>query len=461
MFLENHPKQTAAKFSCFLLLVFFIASCTKTNSFRQVNVSAPASSAATLSTKPNIIIFIGDDVGFEIPAYNGGQTYSTPNLDFMANNGVQFQEFYTHPDGSPTRQAFLTGKYNFRNYLGWGYLPPGEKTVANLLKRGGYATCYTGKWQLSGGDKRIRQAGFDKYRVFLPTGHGQRVNRYKDPKLFESNAYLPDSVTKGRFSEDMFYDYVSNFIDSNKTKPFFTIFSHNLPAQPWVPTPDDPDFATWSAANDNKLSNKKYFPGMIAYMDKTIGKVIKKVQDAGIANNTIIMFIEDNATDTRITSLWRGQVVTGTKTTTAKKGTNSPFVAYWPGVVPHQVTTTIVDVTDFMPTLAALAGITVPATYGTMDGVSFYDNLMGTTGKDRSWTFCQWDNDPTTSDVLPERYVNDQNYKLYDTVGIGNGKFYRIGIDPYELNAIPDSGLTTAEKQIKENFKLVLSTMHN
>src|SRR6476659_650355 len=323
----QNPKKIFFFFVIFSFAAICLESCKK-DFEEHVSISANANAAAK-ATKPNIILFIANDFGFELPTYNGGQSYSTPNLDFMAHNGIFFKQAYNHPDGSPSRMAILTGKYNFRNYVKWGYLPPDQKTIGNMLQRKGYATCWVGKWQLSGGDRRIRRAGFDKYLVYLPMGHGQRVNRYKNPHIYANGDYLPDSAVAGKYSEDMFYNYLSNFIDSNKTNPFFAIYATLLPAQPWVPTPDDPAFATWNPANDEILDNKKYFPGMVSYMDKIVGKVIQKLEADGIADNTIILWTSATQTDSRITSLWQGQNVQGTKTNTFKAGTNIPLLAYW------------------------------------------------------------------------------------------------------------------------------------
>src|SRR6202012_4696413 len=85
------------------------------------------------STKPNIILIIGDDVGREIPTYNGGQSYSTPNLDYLAANGMQFPYFLAHPVGPPSRLAMQTGEYNYRNWIQFGLLPPTSQTFANML----------------------------------------------------------------------------------------------------------------------------------------------------------------------------------------------------------------------------------------------------------------------------------------------------------------------------------------
>jgi arylsulfatase A len=455
----QNPKKIFFFFVIFSFAAICLESCKK-DFEEHVSISANANAAAK-ATKPNIILFIANDFGFELPTYNGGQSYSTPNLDFMAHNGIFFKQVYNHPDGSPSRMAILTGKYNFRNYVKWGYLPPDQKTIGNMLQRKGYATCWVGKWQLSGGDRRIRRAGFDKYLVYLPMGHGQRVNRYKNPHIYANGDYLPDSAVTGKYSEDMFYNYLSNFIDSNKTNPFFAIYATLLPAQPWVPTPDDPAFATWEPANDEILDNKKYFPGMVSYMDKIVGKVIQKLQADGIADNTIILWTSATQTDSRITSLWQGQTVQGTKTNTFKAGTNIPLLAYWPNhIAAGQTSNTLIDFTDFLPTLAGIAHIPVPSNYGILDGTSFYDNMTGTPGKNRDWVFCQWDNNPLDN-VPVERFINNRKYKLYDTVGQGNGRFYEIDNDMYEKNPIPDNALTPEQLQIKQYFRSVLDTLHN
>src|SRR5215831_14584706 len=193
-------------------LLFFLgimfSECRKTSDLKPIN-SSTLSTATVRTGPPNIILVIGDDIGVEVPTYSGGSSYSTPNLDFMAANGVQFSQAYCHPDGFPSRLAMQTGKYNFRNYQVWGLLPSGEKTIGNMLHDAGYATCFAGKWQMAGGDTTIRNAGYDKYLVFLPFGHiggheDQRTGRYKDPILYQNGAYLPDSVTNNQYSADMY-----------------------------------------------------------------------------------------------------------------------------------------------------------------------------------------------------------------------------------------------------------------
>lgn len=411
--------------------------------------------------RSNIILIIGDDVGYEIPTYTGGQSYNTPNLDLMASRGIQFTQAYCHPDGFPSRLAALTGKYNFRNYVKWGILPPGGHTIANMLHDAGYATCYVGKWQNDGGDQGIKDAGFDKYRVFLPFSYpsNQFRGRYKSPILYENGNFLPDSITAGRYSEDMNVEYLSDFIHDNKKKPFFAIYSMPLIQKPWVPTPDDPEYASWNPQFDEQNQDVKYFPSMVNYMDKKIGDVMNALQQNGVKGNTLVLFTTDNATNVFIHSIYNGVNRKGNKNMTTLFGIRIPLVATWPAKIQQgQVSNTLIDFTDFLPTFADVAGTSKPTDYGILDGTSFYDNLRNIPGVDRSWSFCSWDNNATDNKPLV-RYVNDTIYKLYDTPLYDS--FFNVKKDVKEKIKLNLNQLTTQEQFIRNEFIQVFQAMHN
>ena len=413
-------------------------------------------------SQPNIIIFLADDFGYEIPAYTGGQSYLTPNLDFMAANGIQFTNAYSHPDGFPSRLALQTGKYNIRNYTLWGTLPAGEKTIGNMLHDAGYATCFVGKWNMDGGDSTIHRAGYDNYSVFMPFANNDNDaefrHQYISPNIYQNGNFLPASQTAGKYSEDLYFKYVTDFIDNNGSQPFFIFYAMNLPRSPFAPTPDDPEYVGFNP-DTAVVDNKKYFPGMVAYLDKTIGKMLTKLEANGIAQNTVILFCADNATTKVITSLYNGKVTRGGKNLTSQPGTRTPLEVYWPGTVaPAQISNTLIDYTDFLPTLADIAGVPVPANNGVLDGISFYDNLVGTAGVDRSSVYCYWDNSPNDT-LKPIRYINDANYKLYkDTSGVKN--FYRLSTDINEKHSVPDSSLKPNEIIIKQNFETQIDGIH-
>jgi arylsulfatase A-like enzyme len=251
----------------------------------------------------------------------------------------------------------------------------------------------------------------------------------------------------------MFLNYASNFIDSNRTSPFFLIYAHNLIQHPWSPTPDDPDYAGWDPAVDDEANeDKKYFPGMVAYMDKIIGKLLNKVQAAGLSDRTVIIFTSDNATAKHIKSQYKGETVNGAKDSTTRAGLNVPLVAYGPGIVLSGKTdTSLTDLTDILPTLAGIAGIPKPSTWGPLDGTTFYDNLTGDPLQQRKSVYCYW---PGYFKRPTKSFVYDYDYKLYDSAS--GGKFYNIRADVYEQHPLKSSQLTPDEKDIKRKFKRIL-----
>ena len=451
------------KMNLFLLFIIFftcISACKK--EFKNIDTNENSNSGKFLSRnfKPNIILIIVDDMGYEIPTFTGGQSYNTPNLDFIASKGIQFTQAYCHPDGFPSRLASFTGKYNFRNYINWGILPMGEKTIGNMLQDAGYATCFVGKWQNDGGDLRIRAAGFEKYLVYLPYSTAVELDlsrRYKNPLLYENSHYLQDSITNGKYSEDLNVEYLDNFIDSNLTNPFFAVYSMALVQRPWSPTPDDPEFTNWDPSAN--LEDIKFFPSMVNYMDKKIGEILNHLKENGIRGNTLVIVTTDNGTNVKIHSMYNGVNRKGAKNATTLWGIRIPLIAMWPAKIqPGQTSNTLIDFTDFLRTFADVADVPVPTNYGILDGVSFYDNLRNIPGTDRSWSFCQWDNNPTDNKPVI-RYINDTMYKLYDTPLYDS--FYNVKNDYKEKNKLKIDSLSVQEINLRDSFIAVLQSMHN
>ncbi|HYK45885.1 MAG TPA: sulfatase-like hydrolase/transferase [Parafilimonas sp.] len=430
-------------FLAFGLLLFF--SCKKQFDAGDKQPPPPP------SDKTNIILILADDIGYEVPTCNGGQSYETPNLDKMANEGMRFTECHSTPLCSPSRFMFLTGKYNFRNYTAWGQMDVSQRTIANMLKSAGYATCVAGKWQLDGGDASVHAFGFDSYCLWNPYFAGVGGSRYKNPHIYEDGGYWSAAKSEGNYGEDVFTNYVLNFIETNQkaSKPFFVYYPMCLSHAPFSPTPDDADYAAWLKGND-----PKYFKSMIKYMDKKIGQIVDKVNELNIANNTVILFTTDNGTPDSIASEYDGDVILGGKSSTTEYGTHVPLLAYAPGLVPHMVNDELIDFTDFLPTAADIAKISEPDTYGVLDGTSFYQGLTGHSEHARSWIFCHFDPHPGNDTV--ERYVQNTIYKYYE-----DDRFYDIVADILEEHPIPDSLLSVDEQNVKSQFKDVLGRMHN
>ena len=138
--------------------------------------------ASTPPARPNVVLVMADDLGYEALGSYGGAAYATPELDRLAASGVRFTHAYSQPLCSPSRVKIMTGRYNSRNYTYWGILPPGEVTFGHLLRDAGYATFVAGKWQLDGQEPRGNlgegqlpdEAGFDEYLLWFVGGKGKR-----------------------------------------------------------------------------------------------------------------------------------------------------------------------------------------------------------------------------------------------------------------------------------------------
>src|SRR3954453_9671347 len=165
-------QRTAVLYGALLCIAICFTNCQKEFKSNDQPLAAGGASKAMglrssldLSDKPNIILLVANDVGYEMPSFTGGHSYQTPTLDMMAANGIFFTHTYRHPDGFPSRLAFYTGKYNFRNYISWGTFSYNEKTFANMLSDAGYNTCFVGKWQMGDGDIGLKQRGWQNYQV--------------------------------------------------------------------------------------------------------------------------------------------------------------------------------------------------------------------------------------------------------------------------------------------------------
>ncbi len=342
---------------------FLLQSCQK--SFRDNDEFSNIENATfnrtqAISTQPNIIMLLADDIGYEIPTYSGGESYQTPNLDSLARKGMQFTHCFATPDCCPSRVELLTGKYGVRNYIDWSVFDPTQKTFVNYLKDAGYATCVAGKWQLGNANVLANQMGFDTYLLFDPfkeeDDSQEGRGRYKNPVLYKNGAYLPSSETQGKYADDMFVDFISHFIDSNKNKPFFVYYPLSLCHVPFSPTPDDPQFASWDPLTGT--SNTKYFPSMVKYMDKKIGVLVNKIKSQGLSQNTIIVFSGDNGSVSTIFSKFQGRTIQGGKFTPTDYGVHVPLVVSCPSrFAPGTVQSAIVDYSDFFTSFTDMANI--------------------------------------------------------------------------------------------------------
>lgn len=392
----------------------------------------------TKKHKPNIILIMADDLGYECLSSYGSQSCQTPYLDKLAQTGVRFTHCYSQPLCTPSRVQIMTGQYNFRNYTEFGALHPKEITFGHILKKAGYATCVVGKWQLAARNKGIGtypdKAGFDEHCLWQVDKLG---SRYWNPLLQENNRMREG--LKGKYGPDVFLDYITGFMERKKSKPFFIYYPMVLTHNPFVSTPD------LTEAPDKKSNNPKYFRDMVAYMDKIVGKIAKKTDELGIRKNTVILFTSDNGTHRKIKTEMKGRTVQGGKGTPADAGTHVPLIANWLGTSPKgKVCDDLIDFSDFFPTFAQVAGTEVPENL-TVDGKSFLPQIKGERGSPREWVFCHYD--PRWSNWKPSCFVRDKRWKLYD-----DGRLYNLHTDPLEKSPVrnnQDKGIANVRRRLQ------------
>lgn len=368
--------------------------------------------------KPNIVLIMADDIGYECVAANGGESYQTPHLDRLAAAGIRFEHCHVQPLCTPTRVQLMTGRYNVRNYLNFGTLLRGETTFAGLLKQAGYVTGICGKWQLGHEKDAPQHFGFDESCLWQ---HTRRPPRYANPGL-EFNGVERD-FTGGEYGPKLVNDFAVDFITRHRDRPFFLYYPMILTHDPFQPTPDS---SNWDpkASGENVNRDVKHFGDMTAYMDKMIGQVDARLVELGIRENTLLLFVGDNGTHSSIMSRYSGSDFQGGKGTTTHRGTHVPFIASWPAVMKQsRVCSDLISSVDFLPTLCEAAGVSVLAN---VDGVSFLPQLRGEQGRPREWLYC-WYSPRQNADLTVREFAFDQHHKLYR-----DGRFFDLAGDPDE-----------------------------
>ncbi|QEG00247.1 Arylsulfatase [Stieleria maiorica] len=344
--------------------------------------------AQTESDPPNILLLFADDLGYETLGCYGGQDFQTPHLDRLAAGGMRFKRAYTSPVCTPSRMSLYTGTYASQHGY-YNVLPVhvGTKqavdfrerfaTFPQLLRKAGYATSVTGKWQLAALEfhpEHCRDAGFDSWCVWQIWRRGAKTTRYWNPCL-NHDGRIRDDIAD-RFGPDVLADYVIDQMKSavDAGRPFYIHHNMLLPHVPIIDTP-----AERASGQPASLGR------MIHYMDALCGRIIAAVDQLGIANQTYVIFMGDNGTDSQARRKTNAGPVSGGKRDLNDAGTHIPLIVRRPGTIASgTVADDLIDMADWFPTLCDLAGITLPAGIE-LDGVSFASRLHGGEPSSRMW----------------------------------------------------------------------------
>jgi arylsulfatase A len=397
---------------------------------------------------PNVILIMADDMGYECLSINGAIEYSTPVVDKLSTDGIHFSNAFSQPLCTPSRVKIMTGKYNYKNYEFFGYLNPNEKTFGNLMKEAGYSTCISGKWQLNGLSfqlegyqdmNRPHHFGFDEYCLWQLDRPRKDGERYADPLITQNGVLL--TGTDGLYGPDIFSDFVCDFIEKKREYPFFIYYPMVLVHEPFVPTPDQSD---WMLRENRYKKDTSNFAAMMAYTDKIVGKIQRKLEDEGLLQNTILIFTADNGTDRHIiTSTAQGRY-RGGKSFTTQRGIHVPMVVSWPGSIRQpRIFNGIIDFADFYPTLAEMAGLDISDEE--IDGQSFWGILTGEETATKESTLIHYDPEWGQASAHRNRFAMTERYKLYQ-----NGSMYDVSRDIDEVQPLS----TLDEQQLLLRYEL-------
>jgi arylsulfatase A len=399
---------------------------------------------------PNIVLILADDFGYECVAANGGESYETPHLDQLAASGVRFEQCHTTPLCTPTRVQLMTGQYNVRNYIRFGLLPRDQRTFAQVLKQAGYATAVCGKWQLGSEQDSPQHFGFDESCLWQQT---RRPPRYANPGLeyngvekdFHSGEYGPKLVN------DFALEFVQRQVTGHPNRPFFLYYPMILTHNPFQPTPDS---ANWDpkAVGEKVNHHVKNFADNVKYMDKMVGRLVAKLEELKVRDNTLLIFVGDNGTNGSVTSRFRGRDYQGGKGTTTERGTHVPLIANWPAAMgalepASRVKRDLISTVDVLPTLCAAAGVAAPTP---LDGVSFLPQLQGQAGSPRETLYC-WYSPRQQANLNVREFAMTHTAKLYRS-----GEFYDLASDPFEKTAISHDKMSHSQRLAAQTLQRVL-----
>jgi arylsulfatase A len=424
----------------------------------------PQLACRAFADRPNIVFIMADDLSYESLGSSGGTSYRTRHLDELAATGMRFTQAYSTPLCTPSRVQVMSGHYPFRTgyTVGLWELPRAKRSVdpalidmGAVLKRAGYATAVAGKWQLtlfSDHPDHATLAGFDEHCLWAwehPLGEWMgTTRRYWEPGIWR-NGRLDRSVLRGEYGPDVFSGFLIDFMRRNRKGPFFAYYPMVLPHPPFLPTPDnrsEHDGARLRLSDAlEDAESSAFFPGMVSYLDKLVGRIAAALDELGIRERTLVLFTSDNGNPEGVTAKMGDVVVPSGKGQLGPFGAHVPLIANWRGTTPAgAVCEDLTDSTDILPTFASLADAPLPDRRP-LDGRSLAGKLRGEKAVHRRWIHLQ---------VGDSRAVRTKRWKLYN-----DGRLYDLYADPLERRPLDARSESAEARAAREDLQRVFADL--
>lgn len=413
-------------------------------------------------SKPNIVIFLADDLGWSDISCFGSKYYITPNLDKLSEEGVKFTSAYMMPTCSPSRASLMTGEYpprtgvytveayahtpdrmkKLKSIQSEKFLNPEDITIAEVLQNTGYKTGHFGKWHLGDSPETYPLAkGFD---VNVGGCEAGAPNSFFSPY---GNIKNIDDPEGGRYLTDFLTEKACDFIENHKNESFFLYFPFY---QVHVPVHAKKEWVEkYKGKPGFGEQNNPAYGAMVSYMDYSVGRVLDKIEELGLSKNTIVVFASDNGGQIMVTS---NTPLKGQKGNLYEGGIRVPLIIKWPGIIKSGTTCDVpVTVVDFFPTLAEMAGADIPESK-LIDGESIVPLLRGRKKLEREaifWHLPSYNGNGRANSFLwqaPRGAVRKGNWKLIENFEDGSIELYNLKNDIGETKNLSNK----KPKKVKE-----------
>jgi arylsulfatase A-like enzyme len=412
--------------------------------------------AAERRRPPNIVFILADDLGWTDLGCFGSSFYQTPNIDRLAQQGMRFTSAYAAcPVCSPTRASILTGKYPARLHLtDWipGRTPPGvrmrvpdwtpylplkEVTIAEALQPTGYVSASIGKWHLGGEEYYPEKQGFAVNFGGCDLGATPTYfYPYKIPNI--------GTGKNGEYLSDRLADEAVAFLETSKSRPFFLYLAHYAVHTP-VEAKAEMAARYRPRVRPGQAHSHPEYAAMIESVDESVGRVLRKLEELNLVNDTIVIFNSDNGGVVGRRHITSNEPLREEKATLYEGGIRVPLIVRWPGLTkPGSVSDIPVISTDFFPTIVEMSGAPAPAR-GAVDGVSLVPLLRQQGGLQRSSIYWHYPHYNFHQPLIPTRpcgAIRKGDFKLIEFYEDGFVELYNLREDIGErknlARALPD-----------------------